>query len=216
MGRRSYSRFALVLVSLLSISGCGNGDNLPTSSEAGSSVASTTLTGEAVELLKSYYRVFRGPHHTSDEVPRTLVSPKTAERLEIDLRNARYARTYKQARVYLIPARRTTCLFSEIKAISFCWNTWTVVNGYATVTVLCGRGLDQSKMATFGLVPANVHEVTIVGAKGSRLTVPVRNNVFVGETSSTSPPPLEIQWVRFGQRVNHPIRSSFQVAPEGC
>jgi len=149
-------------------------------------------------------------------MPQGLVPPPMAKRLGVDLDNARYARSYKGARFYLVPARRKTCLFSEIKAITFCWNTWTVANGYGTATVACGDGLAKGKVATFGIVPLLVRKVTIVEANESRLTVPARNNVFVGETSSTPRPALQIEWVRGGNRVMHPIRDSFKVAGEGC
>lgn len=215
MFRRNLLFACIALIGIPAIGGCSSGDEPSTSSQPDSK-PETTATGKAVAYVKTQYKIFTGPRHKSDEIPQGLVSPAAAEQLGIDLDNSRYARSYRAARFYLVPARRTTCLFSEIKAITFCWNTWTVGNGYATVTVLCGEGLDRSKVATFGIVPIRVRKVTIVEGNGSRRIVPVRNNVFVGETSSNPPPPLQIEWERSGQRVEHPIRDSFKVTPENC
>jgi hypothetical protein len=208
---------SLALTVLPIFAGCGDTASSPgTTSTAASAPAEAELSGEAIEVLERGYRIFSRPRQKSDEIPVGLVSPPTAKRLGLDLSNSLFSRSYRGARLYIVPSRPTTCLFSEIKAISFCWNTWTVANAYAASTVLCGQGLDKSKVATFGIAHSLVRKVTIVGADASRLTVPVKNNVFVGETSSTPPPPVCIEWAVNGQRVTHPIRESFTVAQEGC
>jgi len=209
--RKKLVSISIAVVAALAIIGCGGSGDPPTAGSAASPPTDPTLTGEAVEVLERDYKIFSGPFRKSDQMPEELVPASTAERLGLDLDNSRYAKSYRGARLYVVPSRPSTCLFSEITAISFCWNTWTVVRGYATSTALCGEGLDKSKVATFGIVPVGVHKVTIVEGNGSRHTVPVRNNVFVGETSSAPPPPLQIEWKRFGQGVVHPIRDSFKV-----
>jgi hypothetical protein len=215
-GQRILCLLAIGVVGAWMMSGCSDSSSPSLSSVPTSEDASTTLTGEAVKLLEKQYGVFRGPRLKSDAMAPSVVSPLSAKRLGVDLKHSRYARSYKRARIYVVPARRTTCLFSEITAISFCWNTWTVANEYGTSTVLCGQGLDKSKVVTFGIVATEVGQVTIVEGDGSRLTVPVRNNVFVGETSSNPPPPLLIEWDVKGQRARHPIRDSFKVAHGNC
>lgn len=222
MLRRNLFCLCIALVGVLAMAGCTDSGDQSTTDEAPTTTDAapkpdlrTTATGKAVAYMKTGYKVFTGPRHESDEMPPGLVAPDVAERLGVDLDNARYARSYKGARFYVVPARRKTCLFSEIKAIRFCWNTWTVANGYGTVTVPCGEGLEKGRVATFGIVPQRVRKVTIVEANNSRVTVPARNNVFVGETSSTPQPALQIEWVRGGNRVLHPIRDSFKVT-RGC
>lgn len=217
---RVLRRLLYICVAIAAIpiaTGCGDADD---SSGATSSAASdsreTSISGEAIEVLERGYKIFSRPRRKSDEIPAGLVPPATVKRLGLDLENSLFSRTYKHARIYIVPSRPVTCLFGEVKAISFCWNTWTAANGYAASTVLCGQGLDKSKVATFGIAHSLVRRVTIVEANGARLTVPVRNNVFVGETSSKQPPPLRIEWAVNGQRVKHPIRDSFKVPQDGC
>ena len=171
--------------------------------------------GIPISALDKEFALFRRPREPRDELP-----PKLAREVEaalgLDVTTSRLARTFEGEQVYLVPSREITCMVSRHDAVGACWGTQGARSADATSTALCGPGLPRGRIATFGLAPDGVEEVTIIRSNVPDRTVPVIGNVYVAMTSSAPPLPVHLSWVRDGARVVRKTGIPPNFAPAGC
>lgn len=222
-----FSLASLGVLCLLFGAGCGGDSGKDSEASVTSPPHSSTLSAApssrrdpatAVDTgsLGPQFGVFRGSRGARDELPGGMILAPVAAGLGLDLAASRYSRDFDGRPAYLVPGRDFVCLYSFNEAVGSCWKPAIIRRGLAIASALCGPGLDSGHVATFGLVPDGVSEVTIVRTNVPSVTVPVEGNVFVGLSSSETPLPMQVAWEERGRRV---VRSSGippAVAREGC
>jgi hypothetical protein len=204
--------FMLLLVSLaaVSLAACGGrGD------DASGDEMRTSESGDLTALSPDF-AVFSGERGAEDEVPAGLIPGQVAAMLKLELDEARYSRELRDGPLFLVPAPRLICMYTDIEAVGSCWLRRTIRDGRSVASTLCGPGLSRKRIVTFGVVPDGVREVTILRSDIPDVTVPVQGNAFVAWTSSVPPLPVQVSWEQEGKRL---LRSSGippKVAREGC
>lgn len=201
---------AILVVAVARLSGCGQ------SASGDSPLGSEPSEAGSVTPLRHDFKLFRREARPRDEIPASVISAQIVRRLGLDLSEAKLARATRFSSLYAIPGRRAVCLLDTSGVSSPCWPPGTVEEGKAVSTSFCAEHLPAGELQMVGLVPDGVSKVWIARSDGSRLPVPVEQNVFVAQLTSGGALPSRIAWRRAGRAHSQIAGISPRVARMPC
>jgi hypothetical protein len=145
--------------------------------------------------LRRHYGIFRREAQVGDG---RGVDDPTARSFGADPARARHATTTTSgAAVFLTPGIDGLCIGTSRAGNVTCGSTDAAVAGRVLVSVIYG-GIPADTIHVYGAVPDGITQVSVQRRDGSSVALPVKDNVYVLETSKRSSLPSTVAWKSAG------------------